>query len=173
MKKLFFSLATVGVLAGSAIAADNINISGTVLPSAYVGFTSVGGQTLLGNTGQFIGVDINLADISAGGTFATITQPVHVKTNHLPGVTMTLTDGANGGNLKHATTNDTIAMSYQLMGSAYNIGTTGAIDLITGAVSLGDDTASVGNFVMTPATTTLTQLAGAYSTTLIVTIGLK
>ncbi|NPA60458.1 MAG: hypothetical protein GXO30_08405 [Epsilonproteobacteria bacterium] len=176
MKKLLSSVLVAGLLGAVAVNAadDEIVLEGTVTAGAVVGFENVSGESLgTGSTAVIKfkdpGASIDFGTKAPGETFDAITKDLYVKTNNGPGVTMELTDATNSGNLAHAD-GDTISIAYELMGSSYTIGTTGAVDLVT---AVNDGTSSVGTLKMTPAELTAIQKAGDYTTTLSVTIALK
>jgi len=178
MKKLLSIVAIGALLSTTVFANDNeIDITGTVLSGAVVGFSNMSTEALfLGDNAivKFKDPDkINLGIIGVGETFAdNLIQHIYVKTNDTNGVSMTITDSTNSGNLKgfdnHGVANEeTITMAYKLMGSDYVIGTTNAVNLVT-AKNVGSD--SVGDFEMIPTAATANQAAGTYGTVLTVTI---
>ena len=176
MKRLLSSVLVVGLLGVvGANAADNeIVLEGTVTAGAVVGFEDVSSESLGNGSTAVIkfkdpGAAIDFGQKAPGETFDAITKDLYVKTNNGAGVTMEITDATNSGNLAH-TDGDTIAVTYELMSSAYTVGTTGAVDLVT---AVNDGSSSVGTLKMTPAQLTAIQKAGDYRTTLSVTIALK
>jgi len=181
MKKLLSTVMIATLLSTTAFAVDNqINITGTVLSGAVVGFSDMSEEALFSGDDAIVKFkdpgQINLGTIGVGETFAdNLEKDIYVKTNDTNGVTITLTDTTNSGNLKgmdnHNTANgETINMSYKVMNSDYTIGTTGAVDLVTTKDS-GKN--SVGTFKMIPDTATSNQGAGTYGTVLTVTIAVK
>lgn len=178
MKRLLSIIALGALLSSGVNAADNqIDITGTVLSGAVVGFADMSGEALFSGDTAIVKFkdpsQINLGTIGVGETFADgLTQNIYVKTNDTNGVSMSITDGTNSGNLKGldsagADNGETIDVSYNLMGAAYTLGTTGAVTLVA-TKDLGST--SVGDLVMTPSAATTNQGAGTYGTVLTVTI---
>jgi len=179
MKKLL-SIVTVGALFSTMAFATNdneIDITGTVLSGAVVGFSDMSGEALFSGDSAIVKFkdpgQINLGIIGVGETFEdNLVQPIYVKTNDTNGVSMTITDPTNSGNLNglddHGKDNgESINMSYKLMGVDYIIGTTGAVTVASGK---NDGTKKQGEFKMIPDAATSNQAAGTYGTVLTVTI---
>jgi opacity protein-like surface antigen len=178
MKKLLSIAAVAALLTTGAFAADNqIDITGTVLSGAVVGFSDMSGENLFLLDDAIVKFkdpgQIDLGIIGVGETFADqLTQTIFVKTNDTNGVSMTITDTVNSGHLTGvdnagADNGEDIDMAYNVMGAAYLIGTTGAVDLVTAKNTGGN---SVGDFVMPPDAATANQGAGDYGTVLTVAI---
>ena len=178
MKKLLSIAAVAALLVTSVNAADDqIDITGTVLSGAVVGFSDMSGEALFSGDTAIVKFkdpgQIDLGIIGVGETFAdNLTQNVYVKTNDTNGVSMTITDTVNSGHLTGVDSagvdnTEDINMAYNLMNNAYTIGTTGAVNLVT-AKDTGDT--SVGDFVMIPTQATSNQGAGTYGTVLTVAI---
>jgi len=178
MKKLL-SIVAIGALLSTTVFADDneIDITGTVLSGAVVGFSDMSDQDLFSGDSAIVKFkdpgQIDLGIIGVGETFAdNLTQNIYVKTNDTNGVSMTITDPTNNGNLKGVDSNDapngeTITMAYKLMGSDYVIGTTGAVTVASGK---DDGTTKQGNFEMNPSAASANQAAGTYGTVLTVAI---
>jgi hypothetical protein len=178
MKKLL-SIAAVAALfaTGMNAADDQIDITGTVLSGAVVGFVEMSGEALFsGDVGIVKFKDpgqINLGIIGVGETFAdNLSQDIYVKTNDTNGVSMTITDTVNNGHLTGidnagADNGEDINMAYTLMGTDYTVGTTGAVTVASGK---DDGTTDQGDFVMAPVAAKANQAAGTYGTVLTVAI---
>ncbi|NPA60457.1 MAG: hypothetical protein GXO30_08400 [Epsilonproteobacteria bacterium] len=173
MKSFILSGLAVVLLSIAANANDNeIVLEASVTPGAVVGFSDMSGESLGTGTTSIV-VFRNPTDtfyfptISAGEQFAAMTKPIYVKTNNGAGVTITLDDSANGGNLVR-TGGATIEVDYTLLGASYTIGST--VNL-TDDVDDGDT--SIGDLVIAPKQTDDIQRAGTYGTTLTVTIALR
>ena len=179
MKKLL-SIMAIGALFSTTAFATNdnkIDIIGTVLSGAVVGFSDMSQEALFSGDSAIVKFkdpgQINLGIIGVGETFENnLVQSIYVKTNDTNGVTMTITDPTNSGNLNglddHSTDNgESITMSYKLMGLDYTIGTTGAVTVASGK---DDGKTKQGEFKMIPDAATANQAAGTYGTVLTVTI---
>ncbi|SFV54408.1 hypothetical protein MNB_SV-12-976 [hydrothermal vent metagenome] len=168
MKKLIIlSLVTVTTLFSTDV--NKIDVGGTVLSAAIVGFDNPITENLVDNTFTFKGISIDIGTIPLGGKIAPVTKNIYVKTNATDGVTMEITDpkGYLHGNLLDSDDN-MVPMRYSLMGSSYAIKNGGARDLVTATNS---GTSDIGTFVIEQKSlASPDQPAGEYSVLLNVKI---
>jgi len=169
MKKLILlSLVTITTLFSTDV--NKIDVGGTVLSAAIVGFDSPITANLVDNTFTFKGISIDIGTIPLGGKIAPVTKKIYVKTNATDGVTMEITDpkGILHGHLFDSEGDNMVQMKYSLMGSSYSIKNGGARDLVTATNS---GTSDIGEFVIEQKNSTSSdQPAGEYSVSLNVEI---
>jgi len=163
------------VIATILMGADNeLMVTGDILPAAIVAFdTPVNGETLLDNTFTFKESVVDLGTIPLGAKIAPIVKNIYVNTNSVAGVTMEIDDSKAflKGSLTNSPQTESIAMQYSLLGNVYTVGSTGAIDLVTGTNSGLSD---VGEFKIEQRTlTSADQIADTYGVTLTVAIVAK
>lgn len=164
LNKMLVTIGLVSAIATSANAAagnNQIIITGDVSTTVVVGFSDVSGG---GTNDTFVGEDIALGTIAANGTFGAQTFDVYVLTNNAAGVSMAIT-GSLAGALTGPGAN--IPVTYSLEGAGYNVGTTGAVNIVT---TVSDGATIESAFVVTPDQAATNQAAGTYSTTLDVTV---
>ena len=157
------ALLTAGSLFG---AANQIALTAQIGSKALVGFSDLSSASVSGET--FVDDALNSLDFgteNAGDTHGSITRPIYVSTNNSAGVSMTISDNANSGSLKHSSGDDTIGMGYSFDGTDIALGTSFNV-----ATSINAGSTSVGDMIFTPSASASDIAAGTYSTTLTVTI---
>lgn len=170
MKKLLSIVAAATLLSTGAIA-DTITITGTVLPSAVVGFADVSAETLTG-TDKFIDATIDLGahevDVFNADSLTASSKDIYVKTNVATGnlVTMAITADSNAG-LKDTVSGEVITAVYKVGATALAVDGSNTATLTT--------TANAGSTAIADKFTVTTnadddQLAGVYGTVLTVAI---
>lgn len=168
MKKLLSIAAVAALLSTSAVAVPNqVELTGSILPAAQVSFGAAPTGTLTGGTFMFEGASIPFNNLVLG-VDTPKEQDVYVKTNSNTGVTMTISDPVNGGDMV-TTTGETLKMEYSLLGNPVNVPAEDLMPLVNGA-NLG--TLPLGKFLAV-AQPTPNQVSGNYSTTLNITIAQK
>lgn len=164
LSKAVATIGLVSVMASSAnaVAGDNeIFITGDVSSTVSVGFVNVSANTT--DAGRFVGHDVSLPAIIAGGTFAQQSLPVYCLTNNAGGVSINISGTA--ALVDEAAVGADIPLTFAFDAGAYTLGTT--VQLVAGT---SDGATIEDNFVITPAATPGTQAVGTYSQTLTVTV---
>lgn len=159
----------VGLVGVNAMAEDTITISGTILPSAVVGFSDVSGETLNEND-RFLDAIIDLQTAEPDASFTVPSKNFYVKSNNPNGVQVSITphtgENANGY-LTRTTGAETLSAQYYIGGfSTYSMSASPTIALTTEAT---DGTTEEKSFAIVP-TIPETHTAGIYDTVLDVTI---
>ena len=168
MKKIIF-IASIISLTTISITADNtIGVSGTVLPSAVVGFSDVSGESL-GGADKFIDASIDLGSTELNSRFSTITNNFYVKSNNPNGVNISITPHA-GEDTDGAITGpngEIIEITYYLDGfNIYDMTSSSTVSL-TSVATAGD---VAGKTFTAVAERPNINTAGFYDTVLDVTI---
>ena len=174
MKKYLSAFAMITAFSiGSLYASDNqLVLESVVTAGAVVGFSDMSGESLgSGQTGTVVFRNptnsFYFGTISAGEQFTQMTKPLYVKTNNGSGVSITIDDASNSGNLKRFG-GATIIVDYKILGSDYTIGD--SVNLLT---TTNTGSSSIGDLEIIPRQTDAIQEAGNYGTSLDVTIALS
>ena len=173
MKRFILVSMMASLICLNTHAADNeIALEAAVTAGAVVGFSDMSSESLGSGTTGIVKFKnptdtFYFGTISAGEQFTAMIKSIYVKTNNKNGVSITLTDASNNGNLKRLG-GATIEVDYKILGSAYNIGDT--VNLTNG---VNDGGSSIGTLEIAPKVTDAIQRAGNYGTTLTVTIALR
>ena len=175
MKKILLSTIVVGLLSVNSMANNSeIAITGTVLPSAVVGFVDVSGEALT-DTDKFIDATINLGshevDAFNSGALAASSQSIFVKTNIA--TTGSVSMSINSANPDKTTLVNAVD-STATIPVVYKIGTTNitpdGLTFVTIAnTANAGSTAITDKFTITPSAAA-DQLSGTYGAVLTVAI---
>ena len=168
MKKLLSIAAVAALLSTAAVADNTIGVSGTVLPSAVVGFSDVSGETL-GGPDKFLDYAVDIGSTELNSRFNTITNSFYVKSNNPNGVNISITPHAgedpDGGIT--GPTGEVIDVTYYLDGfNIYDMTASPTVSL-TSTATAGDIAGKTFTIV---ADKPNLKTAGLYDTVLDVTI---
>lgn len=170
MNKNFLKFILLFLFSFMSFADDQITITGTILPSAIVGFEKVDGIALSAvDTFQDTKIDFGSSELGSG--FDAIPKNFYVKSNNPNGVSIKIEADAgehSGGGLT-GESGEVIGINYYFNGfSTYSLGDT---IVLTEAPTDGSEKGKA--FAFAPNNTSgVTYRAGTYSTVLRVTISL-
>ena len=165
LKLVLFFLFSINIFAD-----DKITITGTILPSAVVGFVDVSGINL-SSIDTFRNSEIDFGSSELGGGFNALSKNFYVKSNNPNGVSIKIEPDAgehSGGGLT-GETGEIIGINYYFNGlNTYNMGDT---IILTETHTNGSEKGKA--FLFAPNNTSgVNYTAGTYSTVLKVTISL-
>lgn len=170
MNKNILKLLLLSLFSVNSFADGDITVTGTILPSAVVGFEKVDGIALSA-VDTFKNSEIDFGSSELGGGFDAVSKNFYVKSNNPNGVSVKIEADAgqhSGGGLT-GESGEVIGVNYYFNGfNTYNLG-----DTIVLTEEPTDGSEQGKAFTFAPNNTSgVTYRAGSYTTVLKVTISL-
>lgn len=162
----YCSLLAIFLVTNVFAAENEIGLSAEVDSVSSVGFSSINAGNTASSTFSDGDNELDFGSVFTGNTHSAITKDIFVLNNNSGGITMTISDNINAGDLTHTVdSSQKIAMNYQFASSNIVLG-----EPFTLSTGTNDGTTSVGLMSFTPDVVPVGSLSGAYATTLTVSI---